>query len=406
METRFAYLIMVDGSDGKNNNKFYKMTDLNNGTFEVVYGRVDSSSTTISYPINKWESKYKSKIKKGYKDITDLVSVSEKKELTENNNYISEDKDVNELINRLQDYAKNTINKFYKVSYTKVTQKMIDKAQTLIDNLIFAYKNNKSLVDINSLLMELYTTIPRKMKNVSDCLLKTMDKELFEKTIGDEQKLLDTMAGQVMLYNNINEESDVKDESLLEKMGITVKLVDDENVINNIKTLMDSSSNLMNRVYEIVNIKTENEYNKTASNDENYKEELLWHGSRNQNWFNILQTGLMIRPAGAIHNGSMFSDGLYFANKAKKSIGYTSLSGSYWARGNDNRSYLALFKVNVGNQKHIYKHDYSCYHINEDNLKPYNSVYAHGGADLINDEFIVYNPNRCTIKYLVEVLNK
>lgn len=133
------------------------------------------------------------------------------------------------------------------------------------------------------------------------------------------------------------------------------------------------------------------------------KEDLLWHGSRNQNWFNILQTGLLIRPSGAIYTGSMFSDGLYFANKARKSIGYTSLSGSYWAGGNNSKSLLAIFKVNVGNQKHIYKHDSSCYNITEKNLLPYNSVYAHGGADLRNDEFIVYNPNRCTIKYLVEI---
>ncbi|UVX33167.1 MAG: Poly(ADP-ribose) polymerase catalytic domain [Bacteriophage sp.] len=111
----------------------------------------------------------------------------------------------------------------------------------------------------------------------------------------------------------------------------------------------------------------------------------------------------MIRPSGAIYTGSMFSDGLYFANKARKSIGYTSLSGSYWAGGNNSKSLLAIFKVNVGNQKHIYKHDSSCYNITEKNLLPYNSVYAHGGADLRNDEFIVYNPNRCTIKYLVEI---
>lgn len=406
---KFAYLIMVDGSNGKNNNKFYKMTELNDGTFEVCYGRVDSTSTKITYPISKWSSKYNSKVKKGYKDITELVSTSDGENLNENTQcLISEDKEINDLINRLQDYAKNTINKFYNVSYTKVTQKMVDSAQKLINDLISAYRENKSVEDLNSILMELYTTIPRKMKNVSDYLFKNTDKSSFEKIVDDEQKLLDTMAGQVMLYSKESvdlEKTKKENETLLTKMGITVKLVENESILNEIKKLMDSSSKLMGKVYEVVNLKTESEYNKVANNDENFKEELLWHGSRNQNWFNILQTGLLIRPAGAIHNGSMFSDGLYFANKARKSLGYTSLSGSYWARGNDNRSYLALFKVNVGNQKHIYKHDYSCYSITESNLKPYNSVYAHGGADLRNDEFIVYNPNRCTIKYLIEVLN-
>jgi len=29
-------------------------------------------------------------------------------------------------------------------------------------------------------------------------------------------------------------------------------------------------------------------------------------------------------------------------------------------------------------------------------------VYAHGGADLRNDEFIIYDGKQCTIAYLIE----
>ena len=35
----------------------------------------------------------------------------------------------------------------------------------------------------------------------------------------------------------------------------------------------------------------------------------------------------------------------------------------------------------------------------------FDSVYAHGGADLRNDEFIVYQPQQCSISYLVEISN-
>jgi poly [ADP-ribose] polymerase len=45
-----------------------------------------------------------------------------------------------------------------------------------------------------------------------------------------------------------------------------------------------------------------------------------------------MQTGLLIRPSGAVHTGSMFGDGIYFADKAQKSIGYSSLSGSHWTK--------------------------------------------------------------------------
>ena len=33
----------------------------------------------------------------------------------------------------------------------------------------------------------------------------------------------------------------------------------------------------------------------------------------------------------------------------------------------------------------------------------YDSVYAQGGADLRNDEFIIYEAEKCTVKYLVEI---
>jgi len=55
-------LIMVTGD---NNNKFYRMVDLDDGNFKVEYGRVGVTSINESYPISRWYSKYREKIKKG-----------------------------------------------------------------------------------------------------------------------------------------------------------------------------------------------------------------------------------------------------------------------------------------------------------------------------------------------------
>jgi poly [ADP-ribose] polymerase len=101
----------------------------------------------------------------------------------------------------------------------------------------------------------------------------------------------------------------------------------------------------------------------------------------------------------------MFGDGIYFADKAQKSIGYTSLRGSYWAKGGGDKAYLALFEVHLGNQKEILHHDSSCYSLSDKVLKKegYDSVFAKGGADLRNNEFIVYKPEQCTITHLVEI---
>ena len=56
-------------------------------------------------------------------------------------------------------------------------------------------------------------------------------------------------------------------------------------------------------------------------------------------------------------------------------------------------------------QKHIYNHDSSCYNLNYNDLKKegFDSVFAHGGADLRNNEFIVYNECQTTIKYIIEI---
>lgn len=404
---RYAHLVMVSS---ENNNKFYTLTEQANGMIDVEYGRVDSTSSKTTYPISKWNSIYNSKILKGYKDITDLVATKEivqtSDDGTEKVNYISDSKDVELLIRELQAFATSTIQQNYKISSNKVTQKMIDVAQGLVDNLSFAYKNGDDYNSLNKILLEIYTTIPRRMSDVRSYLFKSDDKKAIERIIDNEQKLLDTMAGQVLANISSNDKDDVTEmeqHGLLDRLGLKVDLETSEDILSLIRQMMGESSNLMGKVYKVSNLATEERYNKAFGADTESKEELLWHGSRNQNWFNILQTGLLIRPAGAVYSGSMFSDGIYFANKARKSIGYSSLSGSYWARGSANKSFLAVFSVNVGNQRHIYRHDSSCYSITEKNLLPFNSVYAHGGADLRNDEFIIYNPNRCTIKYLVEI---
>ena len=53
----------------------------------------------------------------------------------------------------------------------------------------------------------------------------------------------------------------------------------------------------------------------------------------------------------------------------------------------------------------IRRHDSNCYSINQKKLdqEGFDSVYAQGGYDLRNDEFIVYAKEKCTIAYLIEI---
>jgi poly [ADP-ribose] polymerase len=246
------------------------------------------------------------------------------------------------------------------------------------------------------------------------------DLENAQRIIGSEQSALDTMAGQVELIKQQKEaakkaaeaeangvEEEVEEVTILDQMGLSIEVENDTETLDLIKKLMGPNVNQMKKVYKVINNKTQAKFDKNLEKASVKKKRLYWHGSRNENWFNILQTGLLIRPSGAVHTGSMFGDGIYFADKAQKSIGYSSLRGSYWAHGGDNKAFLALFDVHLGNQKEILHHDSSCYKLSDNVLKKdgYDSVFAKGGADLRNNEFIVYKPEQCTVSHLIEIGN-
>ncbi len=399
-------LIFISGD--ANHNKYYFMEKATDGaTFKVEYGRVNCAKPQFeTYPINLWEKKFNEKVKKGYTDRTDVFTETKSK----TNLKISDDKDIEALILELQRYANVNVANTY-LAAASVTKKQLELAQNAINNLANSFKKyyGKKTWDaknFNTELEKLFGIIPRKMKKVADHLIKSdSTKSDVEKIISTEQDNLDSLISQFD-SNNLAETDEVNDNiDLLSSMGLKLSSVSDKKIIDKLKNLMGDSVNHFSKAFEITNNTTQNKFDKTLSKSKNKKTDLFWHGSRNANWYFILQKGLLIRPSGAVASGSMFGDGVYFANKARKSIGYTSLSGSYWAGGNDKKSYLAVFEVHTGEQKHITRHNSSCYSLCHSILQKdgFDSVYAHGGYDLRNDEFIVYTTEQSTIKYLIEI---
>lgn len=384
-------LIMVTG---QNNNKFYNMEECGD-TINVTYGRVGCKEMTASYPASKWQSLYNSKIKKGYTDITELKS-----ELKINNVKEIEDAQVKAIVDYLISKARTKIENNYLVSYKNVTEKQIQQAQNILDSILEYKTKYVPVRELNNRFLELYKIIPRKMKNVKDYLLESFDTSRLKEMLKEEQDLLDTMATQVKQNQNDSDDKQ-NDKTILEQAGITmIPASDDE-----IKLILDKlgkNANQFVRAFKVSQEPNNTDFENHLSKAKNKKTELFWHGSRTENWWSILSTGLRIRPTNAVYTGSMFGDGLYFADKAQKSIGYTSLSGSYWARGSEKRAFLCLYEVHVGKQKIVKKHTSECYSFNANNIDA-DSVYAQAGVDLRNNEYIVYNPHQCRPKYLVEI---
>ena len=396
-------LVMVTAS--ANNNKYYNMTP-HGDTWTAEYGRVGSSSQKVEYSIREWEKKYDEKIKKGYVDQTNLAQdlIQVEKEKSSRSTYKEiENKVIAEIVERLQQMARKAISENYTVSSNKVTQAMVDEAQNILAELV----NAQTTKQFNDILLRLFSAIPRKMSNVASYLSKKPDD--YAEIIQREQDLLDVMRGQVVqkqVEDDVSETESQSDHTILETLGLEFEECDKEDVTKIMKAL-GSCSDRFHKAWRVRNIKTSDRYSKFVS-DENIKEtKLLWHGSRNENWWSIINTGLVLRPTNAVITGKMFGYGIYYAPKAQKSLGYTSINGSYWARGNSNSAFMALMEVAYGKPYDVYSFDSKYYEFNYERLQRScpgaNCLHAHAGSMLKNDEIIVYNEAQCTIRYLVEL---
>lgn len=388
-----------------NNNKYYNMTP-HGDTWTAEYGRVGSSAQKREYPINQWDKKYNEKIKKGYVDQTNLIQdlIRVKKKKTSSSTYKEiENKVIAEIVERLQQMARKAISDNYTISSNKVTQAMVDEAQGILTKLLSINDKNQ----FNDTLLNLFTVIPRKMKNVSQYLAKSQDD--YPNIIQTEQDLLDVMKGQVVqkyVENTVVHAVEENKMTILETMGLEFEECDKED-IKKIKNALGSCANKFYKAWRVKNIRTQDRFENFADTENIRNTKLLWHGSRNENWWSIINSGLVLKPTNAVITGKMFGYGIYYAPKAQKSLGYTSLHGSYWANGNSKSAFMALMEVAYGKPYDVYSFDRRYYDFNYERLQKAcpgaNCLHAHAGSMLRNDEIIIYKEEQCTIRYLVEL---
>lgn len=394
MDYSEKYLIMVTPN---NNNKYYKMV-VNGNSWTAEYGRVGASPQRKIYPISEWQKKYDEKIRKGYVDQTDLKQELIVKSAKDGDSYKEiEDRAIREIVERLRRMAKEVVKANYRVSSDDVTQKMVDAAQRKLNELMFCNGTR----EFNDSLLELFTIIPRKMSNVSAFLANSPAD--FNQIIAKEQSLLDTVRGQVRdLPEDTPDapETPKKDKTILEDLGLIMEPCTRKDFELIKKQLGDNKAQFVN-AWRVTNNMTQKKFDQFAKKYDVQETKLLWHGSRNENWWNILKTGLVLRPTNVVITGKMFGYGSYFANKAEKSIGYTSLLGSRWIRGTSSKAFLALMEVAYGKPYHVEEscdmdwaklHKMGCH-----------SLHAHAGRRLYNDEIVVYREDQMTIRYLVEI---
>lgn len=396
--SRIAHLVMVTD---KNNNKFYDMKEVGE-TIYINYGRVGSKGIKTEQPSSKWNSIYKQKIKKGYVDQTHLYKVENDEE---EDIYIPiANENIRKIVARLQQYAITTIKNNFDINIDLVTDDMIYEAL----NIIYSLSEYNTVEDFNKELLRLFSVIPRKMNNVKEFLSEN-EKDFIE-IMKREEDLLDVVMGQIS-QNKLSQKNDKKDITILEEMGLEFAEVSEEEVIL-IKKELGSESYKFHNAWRVKNIAQEDKFDKFVEDENIENTRLLWHGTRSENIWSILCNSLKLKP-NAIITGKMFGNGIYFAPKAKKSLGYTSLAGSYWSNGNNNTGFMILNEVAYGTPFDVYKYESEYGRFNYKKLKKcsekYNCMHVHGSKDkygfVINDEIIIYNESQCRPKYLVELKN-
>ena len=125
-------------------------------------------------------------------------------------------------------------------------------------------------------------------------------------------------------------------------------------------------------------------------------QQLLFHGSRIQNWVGILSRGILL-PKVAVNLGVRRTDagwlgnGIYFGDVASTSCAYTT-------PGKRGTRLMALARVALGRVKEYRKITYGLSAPPEG----YDSCHGVRGSEFSDDEFVVYDTRRQRLEYLVE----
>lgn len=360
----------------ENNNKYYNLKQIDNDTFRAEFGRVGARCQTKNYPMYKWDSVIKSKIRKGYKDITELKKV--KTVIAEKSNNL----DFQEFYNHFSQYITNAIKTNYQVNGATKSQML--EAQKVLNNL----NNLNNIGNFNRELTSLFEIIPRSMKRVQDFLAK--DNKDINKIIQREQDALDAMDS-----SNITQTVNI-----LETLGVTFEEVKDISEIDKLLSPTNTSYYKIHKVYKVINKITQNKFDESLKLAKDKTTKLLIHGTRNPNILSIMKQGLLIRPSNAAYiSGAAYGNGVYHSAHTDKSLGYT---------GRDTDAIFFIQDVHMG--KH---YEYSgWYYDNKDISRSqmskeglsklgYDSLYVKAGDGLLNSEYIVYEDCRTTIKYIV-----
>lgn len=402
-----AYLTCVNLES--NNYKYYWLRP-NNAAGETTsigatYGRIGSERGEAfgtkdlqdPYESYLYWIRYYEKLSKGYVDQTNIylnTAAGESSETDEVKTESASKSDVpsQELYKILLAYAKGVVET--NLTNQTVTVQQVEQGRKIWSTL----GSSKTVDEFNDTLSKLFALSPRKCRYVTE-LLAQSPKD-YAKIIDREEALLNAMA--VIAKVDISGKAHT---GSFKDFGVKVYVATEKQQEKVLGKLPDDLKQKVKRIYRVIPEAQKKRFNTylKAKGIKRVKE--LWHGSRNENWLNIMKTSLSLNP-NAVITGKMLGNGIYFAPSATKSWGYTSYSGSYWAKGHSNTAFMGLFATAYGDpytpttNRHYTQSELDAVHKNCVHAKA--GLMLTYGGQLKNEEIVFYDEKAMLLNYIVE----
>lgn len=386
-------------SSERNSYKRYKMYPLrtNDNFFKIGYGSLDLSDSELREVRYNWYMFwpiYFEKLSKGYIDLSDVFEKEEEiiEETEENIIEKLEEKDASrELYDILYEYSYNFAKNY--VENLKPTKKQITKLKEFIEEL----KTKETVEEFNDTLKNILLLSPRKRDPLCDTILKyyAQNDSDFTRIIDFETKLM--MALEVLASEK---GKSLENTNMFKNLDIEVYKATEKQYNEVLNHLSDSYKTRVKSVYRVIPKAQNSKFNDYLKENNIKTVKQFWHGSVNSNWLSIVTNGLKINTK--VANGRMFGDGIYFAPDSDKSFGYTSFSGSRWARGSSDEAIMGLYATAYGTPylptSWGYNSDYKSI-VKNNNC---NCLHAkQQTCGLRKDEIIFYDENAVCLNYIV-----
>ncbi len=399
-------------------NKFWNITEYDDGSIYVEWGRVGANAQTKMHPpySQSFDKLCDSKLKKGYTEAKVIASESGKVTSLESGSLKKVAREqikthspvVDNLITLLINKNKHQILQATTMSYNEetglfttplgvVTRDAISDAR---DILVKISKNINRLEDksVRNDISDYLRLIPTKCpsnRNVVDFIFR--DNEVIQKQgqiLDALEASIDSMESQPV--NNVESST----ESVFK---VEMELIEDNKIMKHIKDMYHKTHNSSHecrnldviRAYTLNIQSMSDAFEKCGAKLDNIWE--LYHGTRVSNILSILSKGMIIPPSNASYTcGRMFGDGLYFSDQSTKSLNY---SYGYWDGGaRDSNCFMLMCKVAMGK-----------YYTPKDRYdspfpkKGYDSIFAKAHkSGVYNNEMIVYQTGQVKPEFLVE----